>query len=358
VAILGGMPGGSTSPSWDDGWATGAAADLRPGLATSIGSLPHTDPRAATTFVLERHPRLPAAPSLPNRSGVERMIAQAAWGIRGIDVLCDGSLRVDDPSALDPRAPLADPGIDGEPFVALRAFLGAVTGRRGPIKLQLTGPLTLGIALHSVGVPARTAFAVAGAAVRARARSLLAATREVAPMAPLVVFVDEPSLTAAMHPGFPLDPDRTIDLVSSALATLEPHAVTGLHCCGPADWRMVLQTGPQILSLPLDAGAVDHAGAIGAFLERDGWIAWGAVPTDRPLGDSASHWWRELSAEWCSLVQAGCDPVRIRRQALVTPACGLALHHLPQVERVHELSRALGLRIHDQLAGVRLSVGA
>src|SRR5690606_20547742 len=104
---------------------------------------------------------------------------------------------------------------------------------------------------HGVGVPADRAFAVAGAAVRARARTLLAAARETAPLASLVVFVDEPGLTAAMHPGFPLEPDRTIDLVSSALATLEPHAVTGLHCCGPADWRVVLQTGPQILSMPL-----------------------------------------------------------------------------------------------------------
>ena len=81
-------------------------------------------------------------------------------------------------------------------------------------------------------------------------------------MAPLVVFVDEPGLTAAMHAGFPLDPNRTIDLVSSALATLEPHAVTGLHCCGWADWRVVLQAGPQILSLPLDSGAVEHSGAL------------------------------------------------------------------------------------------------
>ncbi len=200
--------------------------DLQHGVGTSIGSLPHTDPRAAATFVLERHPRLPAAPSLPNRSGMERMIAQAAWGIDGVRVLPDGSLELDDP-ILDPRTPLTTAGIDGEPFVGLRAFLGAVAGRRAPIKLQLTGPVTLGIALLNLGVPSRRAFAVAGSAVRARARALVAAAQETAPMAPLVVFVDEPGLTAAMHAGFPLDPNRTIDLVSSALATIEPHAVTG-----------------------------------------------------------------------------------------------------------------------------------
>ena len=42
----------------------------------------------------------------------------------------------------------------------------------------------------------------------------------------------------------------------------------------------------------------------------------------------------------------------------MTPACGLANHHVHQAERVLNLTRSVGLRIHDQLAGVRLSVGA
>ena len=331
--------------------------DIAHGLATSVGSLPHTDPRAAATFVLERHPRLPAAPSLPNRSGTERMIAQAAWGIAGVTVLADGSLSVDVPS-VDPRAPLTDAGIDGEPFVGLRAFLGAVAGRRGPIKLQLTGPVTLGIALRSVGVPDDRAFAVAGAAVRARSRALVNAAREAAPLAPLMVMVDEPGLTAAMERDFPLDPNRTIDLVSSALATLEPHAVTGLHCCGPADWRVVLQAGPQMLSLPVGMGAVEHAGAVGAFLERGGWVAWGAVPTSGPLGSTPERLWQQLSAEWCGLTQGGCDPVQLREQALITPACGLANHGEAQADQVFSLTRQVARRLETQTHGMRLTVGA
>ena len=331
--------------------------DLAQGLATSIGSLPHRDARAAATFVLERHPRLPAAPSLPNRSGMERMIAQAAWGISGLRVLPDGSLQLDDPM-LDPRTPLTTAGIDGEPFVGLRAFLGAVAGRRAPIKLQLTGPVTLGIALLNLGVPATRAFAVAGSAVRARARTLVAAAQETAPMAPLVVFVDEPGLTAAMHTDFPLEPNRTIDLVSSALATLEPHAITGLHCCGMADWPVVLQAGAQILSLPLDCGAIEHAGSLGAFLEGGGRIAWGAVPTTGPLGSTPERLWQQLSAEWCSLTQGGCDPVLLREQAIVTPACGLATHGEGQADLVLRLTNQVARRLGTQTQGMRLTVGA
>src|SRR3546814_21040958 len=96
--------------------------DLPHGLSTSIGSLPHSDPPLAASFVLERQPRLPAAPSLPNRSGNERMIPQAAWGLPGIKVLPDGSLGAPE-QAICPPPPLHAPSLAATPFVAPRHFL-------------------------------------------------------------------------------------------------------------------------------------------------------------------------------------------------------------------------------------------
>src|SRR5690606_39679605 len=65
------------------------------GLASAVGSLPHTAVDPAIELALTAQPRLPAAPSLPRRSPVEGMIPQAAWGIAGVEVLSDGSLLVD-----------------------------------------------------------------------------------------------------------------------------------------------------------------------------------------------------------------------------------------------------------------------
>lgn len=326
------------------------------GQSAGIGSLPHVDADEAVALALEVQPRLATAPSLPNRSPLEGMIAQAAWGIPGVDVLPDGSLRVDDP-LLDPTVPL-DGSVRGEPFEGFRAFATAIAGRVMPVKVQLTGPVTLGLALHTCGVPAARAFPLAGRAVRARALATISTVRASAPVAPIVAFVDEPGLTGAMHPGFPLDPTATLDLVSSALAALEPHAVTGLHCCGAADWPMLLQAGPQILSLPVGAGAVDHAATIGEFLDRGGVIAWGAVPTTGPRGSSAARLWEQLSAEWCGLTQGGCDPMVLRDQAMITPACGLANHDPAQAEAILSLSNQLARRLRTQTQGVRLTVGA
>ena len=331
--------------------------ELVPGIDTSIGSLPHTDVDAAIALVLSRQSRLPAAPSLPQRSPLEGMVAQAAWGVPGVLVGGDGSLDLD-LDALDPEAPLLDPGLEGEPFVTLRRFLDAVADREGPIKLQLTGPVTLGLALHAAGADAPRAFAAAGAAVRARAAGLLALVERVAPGCAPVVFLDEPGLTGLLHPDFPIDRESAIDLTSSALAVLERGAMTGLHCCGPTDWKLLVQAGPQILSLPVGLGIEAAAGPLDRFLEDGGWIAWGAVPTDEPIGASPGRLWRQLSAGWCELVQGGCDPVVLRTRALVTPACGLASHGVSQAERVLGLTRQVAARLHDQAIGVRLAVGA
>jgi hypothetical protein len=329
------------------------------GTATGIGSLPLDDPDAAAALVLGALPRLPAAPSLPTHRPVEGMLSQAAWGMRGVTVADDGSLAVE-PDDLDPGDPFpaGEGGVDGPAFEGLQAFLAAVAGRTAPIKLQLTGPVTLGRALHDAGAPGDESFAAAGAAVNARVEALLAAARAAAPQAPLVVFLDEPGLTGSAHPRFPLDRKQTMRLLADSLSAVEVGAVSGVHCCGAADWSLVTQAEPRVISTPVTATLVAHAETLGRFLDRHGWVAWGAVPTDGPLGDTGDGLWRRLSDLWCALVRAGCDAGRLRRQALVTPACGLAGHGPSQAERALRLSRDLGRRVLGQAIGVRLSVGA
>ncbi len=334
------------------------AVTLPVGLATSIGSLPHVDPGEAVDFIMRSQARLPAAPTLPARSRREGMIAQAAHGVAGIVVNDDGSLTIDD-AALDPEAPLTDPGFGSDAFVGLRAFVTAVEDRTGPIKISLTGPVTLGVALHAAGIDRQLAFDVASRAVGERARAMIQYVSQRVPDARIVAFLDEPAMGGAMDPAFPLLPLDAVDLVSGALAALEPLSITGLHCCGSADWRLLMQAGPQILSLPTDGGIESAAGALAAFMERGGWVAWGAVPTDRPIGTTVERLWRMLQLLWCTLVtEGGCDPIRLRTQTMITPSCGLWRHGVPQAQQVLQFTNRLAERLHDQAIGVRLTVGA
>jgi hypothetical protein len=323
---------------------------------TAIGSLPHDEPLEAVTLVLETLPDLPAAPQLPRRSTTEGMIAQAVDGVPGVTVTPEGNL-VADLDALDPEAPV-DATFDGEPWVGLRTFLDAVAGRHGPIKLQLTGPLTTGLALTHAGVDPDLAFAVAGTAVQARARALVAYATERAPHAGLVVLLDEPGLTAWSSSDIPLKGDYLVDLLSGSLASLGPGVLTGVHCCGAADWKLVAAAGPDLVSLPATPDLVASAPTLSTFLERGGLVAWGVVPTDRPIGVSPDPLWRRLSEVWVELAAAGCDPIRLRQQALLTPACGLAGHDPRQAAHILDLTLGVAERVHSQAVAVRMSVGA
>ena len=192
------------------------------------------------------------------------------------------------------------------PSPPCRPSSGAVRGRTGPVKLQLTGPVTLGRALVDAGAPADVAFAVAGSAVRERVETLLAAARHAVPSAPLLVFLDEPGLTGNEHPALPAGQrgGRPAPLRVAGFDRARRHQRGALL---RADRLVAGHPGRAPGPVPARDGRrwSTHAGTLGRFLERDGWIAWGAVPTDEPVGETGDGLWRRLSDLWCGLVRGG-----------------------------------------------------
>jgi hypothetical protein len=333
--------------------AVANASALSPGLATGIGSLPFTDAEEAADLTLELHPHLPATPQLAlPREGV---VAQWAGALPEVTVAADGSLTVD-PDRVDERV---HPAFGAATHTGLVTFLDVAAALPRPparIKTQLVGPLTLGVALVHAGLPADRAFERAAVAVRAWARALEARCAETLPGVPVLLFLDEPALVLWRRNEAPIEREQAIDVLSNALAGCT--AVTGVHVCGDGDVRIAFEAGPRVLGLPVSEALLADGDAIVRHLDADGWVAWGAVPTDRPVGDSADPLWRRLVTIWCDLTRRGCDPVGIRTHAIVTPACGLAGHGPSQAARALRLAQTMADRIGDQAVAARLTVGA
>ena len=317
---------------------------LRPGMATGVGSLPHGDAGEAVELVLRRHAELPAAPQLPMRSPAELMLAQAVEGLRGVQANALGLSF--DPSLVDPEASV-ETDFSTDAWVSLSVFLDAVADRRGPIKVQLCGPVSLGFALVHAGMSRTLAGQVASRAVIDRITALLAETRHRAPHAPLVLVLDEPSLTAWYGEGFPWEADDTVDLLSGALAAAAHGAITGVHCCGATEWRLALAAGPQILSVPAASGLTEDPVALASFLEGGGWVAWGAVPTDGPVSRQADRYLHAVRAEWHELARGGVDLDLVRGRSLVTPACGLASHTEGQADEILAMTAQIGITMRE-----------
>ena len=277
--------------------------------ATAVGSLPHRDPVEAAELVLRALPDLPAAPQLPNRAAGELMLSQAADGLAGVTVTADGALDVDrDTLGVADVATFGDACWDG-----LLTFLRLTKDREGPVKLQLTGPVTLAVALVRGGAHANQAIRVASDAVRLRAAALL----DMADNDQVVLCLDEPAMADA-HPAIAVE-DVVVDVVEG----FAPTTVGGVHCCGDADWDTVLSRLPvnAVASIPL---AAVPAAATAHFLARGGTVAWGAVPTTPPYVTDADDLWERLRPVLRDVINSGCTEDAVRTQSWITPECGLA----------------------------------
>lgn len=324
---------------------------------TGIGGLPHRNAADAARFALLQM-ELPAIPSLPRRSPAEGSVAQAMVGMQGITVGQYGSISIDC-DRVDPLAPIST-DLHHDAFLGFRTFVETAPRLRpglDAVKWQFIGPVSFGLALIRAGLPASIAFEAAVHCVRTRLRHLVDEVAHALPTAGQVVVIEEPELAGMMEPGFELAPEVVIDLVSGALSAIESRALVGLHVCGVSDLPSQIDAGPGLISVPVHRSVLGAVGHLVRFMERGGRIAWGAVPTTGPIAASADRAWRDLDDLWGAMAQRGADPDLLRRQALITPSCGLAAHSPAVAERVMRVATELGRRAR-QAGGPHLMPGA
>ncbi|WP_420450958.1 hypothetical protein [Ilumatobacter sp.] len=328
------------------------------GQSIGIGSLPHRDRGAAAAFALSEFD-IATVPSLPMRSSAEGMVAQAVAGLPGVSFGQYGSC------AIDPIALVRDHRIttdlSGEAFEGLRAFVDLavrVHHDGAPVKWQFVGPVTLGVALARAGVRHDRAFEIAAEAVRHHVSEISSALRRALPSSPQLMLLDEPWLVDLMRPDFPIPPDVAVDLISTGMAAVGSEAAFGLHCCGRCDIATMLETGPQVISIPVADELVEYAGYLGRFVDGGGVIAWGVVPTTGPVTMRPDRYWRRLSDLWSSLSERGVDAGMLRRQSLITPECGFSRHQVSTARRIARMSSEIGHRVNGQAMASRLGLGA
>ena len=327
-----------------------------PGTTFGIGSLPHLSAAQAAAYAFDAFD-IPTVPSLPRRSPAELEVAQTLIGVPGVSLGQYGAVAVDC-ARLDPDAEVMT-DLEGAQFIGLRAFLAEARAREhvGAVKWQLLGPISAGIALLRAGAPPDVAFGVALHAVRSHAEVVGSAIAEALPDCPQLAVFDEPMAEGLMAADFPIAPDHAIDLLSGAMATLEPHTTVGVHSCTGADLATLLAAGPHVVSVPIGSDVVPLAGYVDRFLAHGGWVAWGAVATGGPIGRSTRGWQR-MSQVFCDLVRAGCDQELLSSQCFITPECGLGSHSTSVAQQVAEELQQTSLSLMSEAATARFVLGA
>ena len=263
-------------------------------LATSIGSLPHTDPVAACRVMTDVLP-IPAWPQLPRRSFKENMYAQYSEGFPGVVV-------DEAPSASGWIAARTwTPGWSGctrptwrttwtygaispDYAAGFHAFLRSRPGRQWPaVKGSVTGPISWGLTVTDQDKRAILYDDTLADAVAKHLRLKAAwQERELRKFCDTtIIFVDEPYMSAYGSAFFSLERDLVVQLLTETMAGIQ--GLIGVHCCGNTDWSLLMETPADILNFDAYAYAESVAlypDAVRAFLRRGGLLAWGIVPAE------------------------------------------------------------------------------
>ena len=284
------------------------AINLRVGTASAIGSLPHRQIDAAVAVALAACADLPAAPSLPARDRREGMVSQAAWGLRGVDI-GDGRRRAPrgrrstpttpsrrSPASRVPPSPACAPS-STPPATAPRRSSCSSPGR-SPSASRWSRP----VRRSTSPSPPPGPRSPPGPAPCSRPRC--ASHR----WPPRSRSSTSPSLVALSRPDFPLrHRRRPRPGVGRAGRRGAPRrhrpALLRRRRLAPA-----MAPAPRSCRCPIPTAIADPPAPSASLLDRGGWVAWGAVPTVRPVGDRSERLWRMLSVMWCELVPGGLRP--------------------------------------------------
>jgi hypothetical protein len=333
---------------------------FNPFSTTGIGSLPHIDPDEACGLVI-RGFDIPFWPQLPKLSFLESMITQFSEGMPFIKIDHERNVIYVERDASDELERFYETYKDDSRIAisedyaqGFYGFLRAIRARRfRALKGHVTGPLTFTLSLKDS--EGRLLYfdeelrQISLMLLQAKARWQIDQLRHSADE--VVIFIDEPILSAlgsTAYLGVSTEESSRL-LKEMAGAIRNSGGIPGIHCCGNADWPMVIRSGFDILSFDayhhFENLFIFHAEVTG-FLENGGYLAWGIVPT-------TEHIARESPGSITNTFQERLDTLskRVPRntllsRSLLTPSCGTGSRTITETIKVFQLL----LRLKEEFA--------
>ncbi len=309
--------------------------------ATGIGSLPFKDAGKACQFVFDNFKDIPFWPQLPKRSYREHMYCQFSEGMPGIVIDEKAkAIHLDSKKAAveTERAYQKFLDKDIEYFKVSETFAeGLYRFRDGFkdnvkksvfVKGHTTGPVSFALSVTDENKKAliydKDLFDVITKVlcmkVKWQIRFLKNLSKDV------IIFIDEPYLVSIGSGFINLSSDNIVKALDEVKDSIkEEGALSGIHCCGNTDWRLLLKRGIDIINFDAYNFMKEfslYPDDIKEFLKNNGTIAWGIVPSSEAINEeSAAALTEKLSSGVKLLSDKGVNTKNI--SSVVTPSCGL-----------------------------------
>lgn len=321
---------------------------------TGIGSMPQVNPYSACEMIL-KYFDIPFWPQLPKYSQRELMIPQFCQGLPGIVFEEDRVFLKKDFEKITEwltNYTEEDESALGEDFAIGIYRMAELLNNRSLdfFKGQVTGPLTFTLSLKDEeGKPVyfdETLRELCLLHLKTKIKWQINFLKKFSKN--LIIFIDEPILQAVGTSTYISVELNEVRRLINELARYigKFNALVGLHCCGRADWKEILNLDIDILSFDsfffFDFFKI-YENEILNFLQRNGYIAWGFIPTTDELKSLKDE--EIISQALKKLEEISYKIPLIKEKSIITPSCGMGSLDEKDSERVCILLKNLQNRI-------------
>jgi len=323
---------------------------------TGIGSLPHTDPAEACNVIFDSVD-IPFWPQLPHRNFLELMVPQYSEGfpfvkIKGEDVYVSKAEEPELSAFYEAVANKSGFPISQKYAAGFYTFVDMLKekGKRfSTVKGHITGPLTFTLSLTDD--QKRPIFF--DEEMKELSLELLKGkvSWQVEMLKPyadnVLIFVDEPILSALGTSAYlGVSTEEALRMLKEIVKHIKNEgALAGIHCCGKADWPLVLSSGIDVFNYDSyffwDTLAL-YPEDVKTFIDNNGFIAWGVVPTTEIIREvDLQGLKQQFERGLASLEEIGIPGDKLRQHVLITPSCGTGSLTVEDTLKVFSLLKEL-----------------
>lgn len=347
------------------------------GLVTGIGSLPGKDTDLALELILEKMPYAPHWPQLPQRGKGEGFVLQFLNPLlksgllvnEGKDTVFDTNNplweeKVKDFYALAKRAKEDDlealeqfslPKEFGEGFYAfLDKLRNQENSKAHYYKGHLAGPLTISFILKDKdGNLSCQNELLRDILVKTLSLSAKWQIKTLASLGKkIIIFVDEPAMGILTNSDVELKRENILKDLNEVCEEIQKQdALTGVHSCDAMDWSLLFESKAQIVnfdSYQFGLSLFPYLTSLKSFLKRGGILAWGMIPTkEEAFLETGESLFYKLNLLWEELGEKGVDQNLLKKQAMITPACGVGLLKVELANHIYNLAKKLGEMVYN-----------
>ena len=333
---------------------------IRTFSTTGIGSLPHHNAEEACRLIFDTFD-IPFWPQLPNISFREFMIPQYSEGMPFLRIdperktvwleknSSDDLERFYEGWTEESRIAISEDYARG-----LHSFIRTIRNRRFDfLKGHITGPLTFTLGLKdSKGKPVyfdEELREISLMLLKAKVRWQLDILKTHAEG--VILFIDEPILSALGSSSYlGVSSDETLRQLKEVTGVIRSEGcISGIHCCGNADWSLVFKSGADIINFDaydyIDTIAL-YPEEITGFLKKGGYLAWGIVPTSDSINSENPESIRIRFYKGIEKLSGKVPESLILSHMLLTPSCGTGSRTVEETLKVFQLI----MRLKEALA--------